>query len=740
MAACPQDQLNRIWRLYAAQGIGDDMQIIESIAYELLRRADFGTEVEDRNYPRPVALNPSRSADLEILLNESLSGITPSALLNDCLFFRLGGMQAGGRYPTPRHITRLMADLARIFVAGDEIAVADLACGSGGLLAEFGNCHVTGVEISPNWARLARANLLLYEMSSTIRTGDVLNEVGYLDANRFDIIAMNPPFGSPLEATLVDQRLGSGVGTRSETVLALLALESLSDDGVLAVLQPGGALFSTSSGEVALRERLLNENQLEAVIQLPKDAFQPYSQLQTYLLLARNAPQSSLAAGAPVWFYHISHDGFSSGRNRQPQPERSQLPQLVAAVAAGTVTDVWHIADGDGHPQLEITPLNGGGYRLVQPGGGRLTVKCMSGEESPAIWITRQAEETSQGLIHAGELWKQSAAIEVDSEVALQPRRFQIGDDSNQRVEFLQKGEEWQFHLKSTHRITPARSLAQDTGYLALVVFKEGDILSPLCLLEEVHRDYKPSPLTVLPLETEEGVLVGQLLLWDCEKLKPLYFASEEVGRGWVLIADNETAVLLGWEEGILRRALAGPLTSAFSGEPWHRGVVVDATGVRFGVAVAPNFIQDERQLDLTFERYYLPEEEDTAVDQSAAEILANLRRRQGDFSDRLDYLLGIVEMRPTPSLLSPLVDVAPLWPLNQKQQLVWQRIAGQVEESNGVTSARLFRPEQLGTGLDSGDVQNALVLFEKMGLIVAVAVNGASFYRRLTERDVVRL
>lgn len=747
MSDCPQDKLNRIWRLFAAQGIGDDLQIIEAVAYHLLRRNGAEAEVTGSRYPQPIPLSETREASLQTLLDEALATLTPAKLLNECLLFKPDNMQAGGRYATPRHITRLMAGLTRIFVSDGDTAVADFACGSGGLLVEFGSNPipgidghpVTGVEISPAWARIARANLRLHSVATgEIHTGDALAVVGSRIISQFGIIAMNPPFGSPLEATLVEQRLNEGKGTRSETVLTLLALNYLQSGGVLAVLQPGGALFSTSSGEVTLRERLLTENRLEAVIQLPKDAFQPYSQLQTYLLLARNSQPGSLEANAPVWFFHITHDGFSSGRNRQPQPEQSQLPQLVEAITLNANDPLWQINDAAGEAQLDICPLSEGGCCITQPGSGELAVHALTMLEGVALWLTRQTEKTYHVLHYQKRLWQPEALPTAGCETALTPLALYSVNDSSHPVILEQEDDGWQLTLKSSHPVRASDTMAAESGFLALFVAEDGALLSPLLYLEDAPKAYKPKPLTILPLENEDHAPAGSLLLWDCSAAQSLFFATESGDEGQFLWAGEGEGALIGWENGRIYKAVTGQLKRTFAGEPWQRGVVVDENGERFGVGVAPDRIAAARAYDLTFDRYYLPDAEETAVQRSPAEILAAMRHKQQALAGRLDYLLGVVEMRPTQTLPSPLVDATPPDILNDTQRIVWQRIENMVETVNGVTTAWPFRPEALATGLNTAEVRQTLTLFELLGLVVPVVIDSAPYYRRLTERDVV--
>ncbi|MEM7118488.1 MAG: hypothetical protein AAF614_39060, partial [Chloroflexota bacterium] len=162
------------------------------------------------------------------------------------------------------------------------------------------------------------------------------------------------------------------------------------------------------------------------------------------------------------------------------------------------------------------------------------------------------------------------------------------------------------------------------------------------------------------------------------------------------------------------------------------------AQGNCFGVGVAPTHIQNSPDYDLAFDRYYPSDESEPTDQRSVAEILADMRHKQQNLSNRLDYLLGIVEMRPVQALPPPVVDVAPFDALNRSQQLVWKRILAMNEEVDGVVAGRPFRAPDLVAGLNEAEVEQALLLFERMGIIVSVVIDGGQYYRHLTQQDLV--
>lgn len=310
--------LNKVWAEFRRAGVTDDLRIIEAVAALLLERAGI-TPTPD--LPRRQFVSDLSVTEIQQWLREAAPQAgSPATLFDRFVLFRLSDMRAGGQYVTPRHIVKLMVALAE--TQGKRIA--DFACGSAGLLVHSSGRALTGVEISPEWARIARANLHLHGRQGEIHEGNALRVVGKL-GEKFACILMNPPFGAKIK---------SDFGTRSETALITLALNHLAEDGRAALLVPSGLLFSGSQAEMDLRHRLVDKAKLEAVITLPDDAFQPYSTLTTHLLLVENTLPGN---DAFTWFLRPVYDGYVSGRGRDltddPQPS-NDLILTEKAVAA----------------------------------------------------------------------------------------------------------------------------------------------------------------------------------------------------------------------------------------------------------------------------------------------------------------------------------------------------------------------------------------------------------------------
>jgi type I restriction enzyme M protein len=366
--------LNNIWAAFRSVGITDDLRIIEQLAALLLEQKGVQPG-SDRSLPALSVPEEFNLDDVRQQLKDASAQAGGAGVLFDrSILFRLDTMRAGGQYPTPRHIVRLMTALAE--TAGK--TVADVACGSGGLLIHSQGSSLVGVDISPEWARIARANLQLHKKQGGVHEGNALRVVK--SDERFERIVMNPPFG---------EKIASEFGTRSEIALINLALSHLATDGRAALLAPGGVLFSNSSAEEKLRQRLVDDVTLEAIITLPEDAFQPYSTLTTHLLLIEN--KKPVEEGC-TWFLHPVYDGYVSGRGRDLTTD-PKTPNDLTLVEQAVTAFRQPPAFQEGIP-LAAQPLSENGTLLgylVRPAAG---VSLLSVRHLPA-----QGKEPSMFLL-----------------------------------------------------------------------------------------------------------------------------------------------------------------------------------------------------------------------------------------------------------------------------------------------------------------------------------------------------
>lgn len=196
-----------------------------------------------------------------------------------------------GEFFTPREVVNL---LVGILEPQPGETVYDPACGSGGMLVatinqarESGLDHRTlrlyGQEINLTTSSIARMNLFLHEIEDfEIKRGDTLRAPAFKDTRgavrQFDAVIANPPFslknwGADRWAT--DPRALFGVPPAKSGDYAFIQhmLASMkTGTGRVGVVMPHGVLFR-GGAEAKIRQRLVEEDLLEAVVGLPPNLF-----------------------------------------------------------------------------------------------------------------------------------------------------------------------------------------------------------------------------------------------------------------------------------------------------------------------------------------------------------------------------------------------------------------------------------------------------------------------------------
>ena len=125
-------------------------------------------------------------------------------------------------------------------------------------------------------------------------------------------------------------RKGPAAGRQDQedraAVLALF-LRLLQTGGRAAVIVPDGVLFGSSKAHRTLRKILVEEQKLDAIVSMPSGVFRPYAGVSTAILLFT---KTNSGATDDVWFYDIHADGYSLDDKRTPQPENSDLADILA--------------------------------------------------------------------------------------------------------------------------------------------------------------------------------------------------------------------------------------------------------------------------------------------------------------------------------------------------------------------------------------------------------------------------
>ena len=289
--------------------------------------------------------------------------------LYEYLLSKLTTAGINGQFRTPRHIIRLMVDMLE---PKPTDVIGDPACGTGGFLVsvmeylletytspeavieetdpetgavekifigdlleehrEHIRCGMFhGLDFDATMLRIAAMNLMLHGVDDPdIHYQDTLS-TGFTEkfpkqaSEGFDVILANPPFKGSLDFEDVHSGLLRQVKTKkTELLFLVLILRMLSTGGRSATIVPDGVLFGSSGAHRQLRQLLVDQNQLEAVVKLPSGVFKPYAGVSTGILVFTKGGRTD-----NVFFYDIEADGLSLDDKREPVGE-NDLPDCLA--------------------------------------------------------------------------------------------------------------------------------------------------------------------------------------------------------------------------------------------------------------------------------------------------------------------------------------------------------------------------------------------------------------------------
>lgn len=223
---------------------------------------------------------------------------------------------SSGEYYTPRAVTDFMAKMINPQIGE---TMADFACGTGGFITSWLNelapkikntadqsaydSSIYGIEKKQFPYMLCVTNMLLhgldvpqiYHDNSLIR--DVLD---YTDADRFNVILMNPPYGGSEKADVKNHFPDDLASSETADLFMAVIMYRLKKNGRAAVILPDGFLFGTDNAKVNLKMKLLNEFNLHTVIRMPGSVFSPYTSITTNILFFDNTHPTE-----ETWFYRL---------------------------------------------------------------------------------------------------------------------------------------------------------------------------------------------------------------------------------------------------------------------------------------------------------------------------------------------------------------------------------------------------------------------------------------------------
>lgn len=242
------------------------------------------------------------------------------------LLSKLEGGGTAGQFRTPRHIIKLMTEMMKPTL---EDTICDPAAGTAGFLVaakEYIDNHYdvterdkhkdhinkrmfNGSEFDATMLRISAMNLFLHgvEEPNIIDVDAVSKDNEVSDA--YTLVLANPPF----KGTIDKESIASGLRnvtdtTKTELLFLALILRQLKTGGRAAVIVPDGVLFGGGKAHKSIREEIIANHKLEAIISLPSGVFKPYSGVSTAIMIFTKTGSGGTDY---VWFYDMLADGKS---------------------------------------------------------------------------------------------------------------------------------------------------------------------------------------------------------------------------------------------------------------------------------------------------------------------------------------------------------------------------------------------------------------------------------------------
>lgn len=270
--------------------------------------------------------------------------------------------KSGGEYFTPQEVSEL---LARIATYGKQKVrkVYDPACGSGSLLMQvakvIGKENVQqgfyGQEINQTTYNLCRINMFLHDINFNhfdIALGDTLLDPKHWDDEPFDAIVSNPPYsikwkGDEDPVLINDERFApAGVlapKSKADLAFTMHMLSWLSADGAAAIVEFPGVLYR-GGAEQKIRQYLVDNDYVDAVIQLPQNLFFGVSIATCIIVIRKNKRDNKvLFIDASNEFVHEGNKNKLSEENIRHILElytnREDVAHQAALVPQRTIAD-----------------------------------------------------------------------------------------------------------------------------------------------------------------------------------------------------------------------------------------------------------------------------------------------------------------------------------------------------------------------------------------------------------------
>lgn len=305
----------------------------------------FARYMEDAMFliPTPQVLQKVITG-LDDLYEHDIAELDMQGDLYEHMLGKLATAGQNGQFRTPKHIREMMVELLQ---PTPDDTICDPACGTAGFLVSaseyirkhyedtmtqeqwehFAGEAFTGFDTDRTMLRLSAMNLMLHSISNPdIDYKDSVSKQNQINS-KYTLCLANPPFKGTVDAESINDDLKAVTNTKKTELLFLaLFLRMLKKGGRCACIVPDGVLFGSSKAHKSIREELIENHQLQAVISMPSGVFKPYAGVSTAVLVFT---KTGAGGTEKVWFYDMKADGFSLDDKRSEVAE-NDIPDIIA--------------------------------------------------------------------------------------------------------------------------------------------------------------------------------------------------------------------------------------------------------------------------------------------------------------------------------------------------------------------------------------------------------------------------
>ncbi len=284
--------------------------------------------------------------------------------LYEYMLSKLQSSGTNGQFRTPRHIIQMMVEMTQPKLDGDKSdIICDPASGTCGFLMaseeyvrkqfeqalmkpensrHFHKKMFNAYDFDQHMLRIGAMNLMLHGVEHpTVEYKDSLSDFGENNIrDKYTLILANPPFKgsvaydelSPDLLTALgktpkktapkietdeegNKKAKKGPSEKTELLFLALILRMLQPGGRAAVIVPDGVLFGSTNSHKQIRQTIIEDHKLDAVVSLPSGVFKPYAGVSTAILFFT---KTNSGGTGKVWFYDMKADGFSLDDKRIP--------------------------------------------------------------------------------------------------------------------------------------------------------------------------------------------------------------------------------------------------------------------------------------------------------------------------------------------------------------------------------------------------------------------------------------